>query len=274
MSKILNPVTGKHIEDRTGEHYGEWVVLGLDQNNTNKKTKWMCRCSCGTEKALYVSSLINGSSKSCGCTHHVPDLVGKQFGRLIVVEMRRTDSPRRRVYWHCHCECGNEVEVETGNLVSGSTMSCGCLRREKMAEQSFRHGHGRERIYKNFLGMHQRCENPNDKQFHRYGGRGIFVCDEWHDFNNFYQWAISNGYKKGLTIDRKDVNGPYAPWNCRWATAFQQGNNRRNTIWITYNGKRQTISEWAIELNINRQTIYARHKKGLPPDQILAPTQK
>ena len=80
-----------------------------------------------------------------------------------------------------------------------------------------------------------------------YGGRGITVCDEWkHDFKNFYNWAMDNGYKEGLTIDRIDVNGNYTPDNCRWATLKQQGNNKRNTVYLTYEGKTRSLSEWAM----------------------------
>ena len=117
--------------------------------------------------------------------------------------------------------------------------------------------------------MHQRCENPNSRGYKNYGARGIFVCDEWSDFQTFYEWAQNNGYQRGLTLDRIDVDGPYAPWNCRWATSFQQGNNRRNTIRITYNGITKTISEWANETGIKRSIIYSKYKKGLTPEEIL-----
>lgn len=270
MNKILNPKTGNMIDDYTGLTFNNWTIIGLSEENTFYKTKWTCKCACGKVADRYISAIKEGRSKSCGCANdRTPDLIGKRFERLVVIGMKRVTHPRTKIFWLCRCDCGNEVYVETVNLVHNSTKSCGCLRRDHMTELSYRHGHGRERIYKNFLNMHQRCENPNCKQYRIYGERGVYVCDEWFDFQNFYNWAIENGYEKGLTLDRIDVNGPYAPWNCRWATAFQQGNNRRNTIYITHYGVSKTISEWSIELNISRSTLYQRYKKGLPAEKIL-----
>lgn len=271
MPKMISPLTGKQIEDYTGRVFNQWTIIGIDLDSDPAKLKWLCQCKCGTVASRYISAIKDGKSKSCGClSERTPDLVGQRFGRLQVLEMHRVSEPKSKIFWTCKCDCGNEVDVETVNLVHGSTKSCGCYRRDYMAKVACRHGYGRERIYKNFLNMHQRCENPNDNQFARYGARGITVCDQWKDFVVFYDWAISNGYQCGLTLDRIDVNGPYAPWNCRWATAFQQGNNRRNTIYITLNGVTKTISEWALTLDIPRQRIYIRHKRGLPPEQILS----
>lgn len=269
LKKILNPITHNYINDYTGQQYNEWTVIGLSPRNTCKKTKWVCKCSCGTIKDLYVASIVNGLSKSCGCLREVQDLRNRVFGRLVVKSMVRATTGRRKIYWECLCSCGNTVFVETGNLISGSTISCGCYKQERLSKVAYRHGHGRERIYKNFLNMHQRCENPNSLWYKNYGARGIFVCDEWSDFQTFYEWAQNNGYQRGLTLDRIDVDGPYAPWNCRWATSFQQGNNRRNTIRITYNGITKTISEWANETGIKRSIIYSKYKKGLTPEEIL-----
>lgn len=177
------------------------------------------------------------------------DLTGKRFGRLTVVERGQTTS---NTMWRCKCDCGNETIVAYGNLKSGRTKSCGCLYNE-------RHGKSHTRLYSIWVGMKTRCNNPNHHEWSNYGGRGIAICDEWqNDFISFYNWAMYNGYADNLTLDRKDNNKGYSPENCRWSTNKEQQNNRRSNHTITYNGKTQTIKQWADELGIPRITLQNR----------------
>ena len=107
--------------------------------------------------------------------------------------------------------------------------------------------------------MKNRCTCESWEHFNNYGGRGITVCDEWkNSFEAFRDWAIANGYQDDLTIDRIDVNGNYEPSNCRWATNKEQCNNTRKTVYLEYQGKRQSIKQWADELGINYNTLYSR----------------
>lgn len=109
--------------------------------------------------------------------------------------------------------------------------------------------------------MNARCSKIDHPYYNRYGGRGISVCEEWkNDFISFQNWAIATGYTENLTIDRIDFNGNYNPTNCRWATQKEQQNNKSNNKFITYNGKTQTIAEWADEFGINKSTLHARLK--------------
>lgn len=111
--------------------------------------------------------------------------------------------------------------------------------------------------------MRQRCSNPKCINFHNYGGKGITVCDEWNNsFESFYEWAMSNGYEKGLTIDRIDVNGNYEPSNCRWATYKEQANNRTSNRLIEVDGVSHTIGDWSEITGIRLATIWARLKRG------------
>ena len=118
--------------------------------------------------------------------------------------------------------------------------------------------------------MYCRCYYPTTHGYERYGGRGIKICEEWiNNPNSFYDWAINNGYKKGLTLDRIDVNGNYEPSNCRWATKEMQDNNKRTNRKITYKGETKTLSQWAREYNINIVTLSDRLKAGLSIDEAL-----
>ena len=123
--------------------------------------------------------------------------------------------------------------------------------------------------YGSYNSMLNRCENPKANNYRTYGGRGIKVCSEWHDIENFEKWVNQSGYKNGLTLDRINTNGDYCPDNCRWATKKQQANNRRNTVRITINGITKTISEWAEFSGLSRSTINGRYRDGISGEMLL-----
>lgn len=124
------------------------------------------------------------------------------------------------------------------------------------------HGMFGTKIYGVWGHMKSRCYNPKVERYKNYGGRGIKVCDEWQNFEGFYEWAIRSGYKEGLTIDRINVDGDYCPENCRWATKETQMNNTTRNRYVTYKGETHTVSEWSRKLGIPYKTLFKRINDG------------
>ena len=186
------------------------------------------------------------------------DLTNQRFGKLTVIRLDGKDH-RHECKWLCKCDCGNETVVYGSHLRKGNTVSCGCVMRS--AHKT--HGESKTRLYGIWQHMKSRCENPNVDHYYCYGGRGITYCDEWKDFEVFKEWAVSNGYEDGLTIDRIDVNGNYEPGNCRWESMTVQHKNTRKAIVLEHNGERHTLREWAKVLGIPKSTLQARYKKGV-----------
>lgn len=194
-----------------GKRFGDLTVIRFDHMNNRRNSCWLCECDCGNTIVLPRKALVSGNTSSCGCRKHGPqreDLVGKQFGRLTVIAFDHADRYRNK-YWVCECECGNRTIVTGGDLKSGNTTSCGCYQIEGIRERATTHGLSRTPLYKVWRSIHDRCENPNIVSYHRYGGRGISVCEEWARFENFRDWALSSGYEQGLTIDRIDNDDGY-----------------------------------------------------------------
>lgn len=205
------------------------------------------------------------------------DLTGQRFGRLIVLqraEDRVKPSGHKIARWKCLCDCGNQVIVLGQSLRSGITGSCGCFRNEVVGKRATTHGGSASHLYKTWTNMLQRCENARHQNYDNYGKRGISVCDEWHNFQKFSDWAKASGYEDGLTIDRIDVNGNYAPFNCRWVNMVIQGNNKRNNHLITLDGERHTLSEWCIIRGIRYGTLLTRLSRGWSEyDALTKPLQ-
>lgn len=189
------------------------------------------------------------------------DLTGKKFGKLTVIS-RAEDyikpTGKKIIQWDCLCECGNETIVRGEYLKSGHTKSCGC---DKSISHSITHGQTNTRLYKIWISMKERCYNPARNNYYLYGGRGITICDEWLNFENFYHWSIDNKYSNELTIDRIDNDLDYSPSNCRWVTNREQANNKRNNRIIEYNKERHTLEEWSRITGIASNTIRMRIDK-------------
>lgn len=193
------------------------------------------------------------------------DLTGMQFGRWTVVKYtprRRSDGKVRPAYL-CRCSCGNESVIDADNLKKNKTRSCGCLQKELQSQKQCSHGESHTNLYNVWCAIKRRCYNQNTKEYYRYGGRGIGMCSEWKEsYELFRDWAITNGYQNGLTIDRIDNDGDYSPMNCRLVTMKEQCNNRCSNREYTWNGETHNVTEWSNILGINTKTLFNRLYKG------------
>ena len=259
------------VIERVGSErvYGKW------------RPTWRCRCDCGNEFILNSEDIEQEYKYSCGCTRRTPenstrkelaflkdeDFIGLKFGRLTVLESAGRDREQRRI-WLCRCECGNERICRTDRLVSGEITECKECAKWRGAKKNSTHGHSnKEKLYSVWFHMKDRCRNPDSKY---YGAKGIKVCEEWDkDYMAFRKWALENGYKDGLTIDRIDVNGDYCPENCRWLTVLEQNYNKTNTILITCDGETHNVKEWAEITGLPRHVIRHRLYLGWGAERII-----
>lgn len=186
------------------------------------------------------------------------DLTGMTFGRWKVIE-RGPNNKSNHVMWLCECQCEKKTQrLITGeDLRSGKTKSCGCYNSQVASERKT-HGLSNTRLYHIWHDMKRRILNQKCASYKKYGGRGIKICDEWLELENFIKWAKESGYQENLTIDRIDVNGDYCPENCKWSTIMEQSNNKRNNNFLEYDGKKLTTAQWSKLLGISHETLRYR----------------
>lgn len=189
---------------------------------------------------------------------------GLTYGFLKV--LRRAPNIDRFASWLCRCECGEQVVITGYLLRSGRKKSCNINdhryrnpllpKYDKLTNASWSQ-------------MRTRCTNPSHKNYPNYGGRGIKVCPRW---NNYHAFAVDMGPRpsKAYTIERVDVNGDYEPGNCKWATREEQDRNKRNSVHVTYQGKRILLIDLVKELGLSRGVVYGRLKLGWPLEHALA----
>lgn len=199
------------------------------------------------------------------------------FGRLVAIE-RAGVSRDKRPMWRCACVCGRESVVIAKNLLNGRSRSCGCVSREKAGNRTRTHGatvagrDGRPSFeYQSWQAMKERCHNPNDVDFSRYGGRGVTVCVEWrHDFAAFLA-HIGPKPARGYSVDRIDNDGNYEPGNVRWATQLIQNRNQRRNVRVNFFGESLLLVELVERTGINRTTLRSRAAKGYSDGDLIAP---
>lgn len=192
--------------------------------------------------------------------NRIKDLTNKRFGKLVVLNFNSISKSKHSI-WECKCDCGNKCLSYSTNLIRGVASSCGCIKKSVLGKNTTKHGLSKTRIFKIWAGVRKRCLNEKCQSYHNYGGRGIKICERWNDFYNFYNDMI-NGYSDELTLDRIDPNGDYTPSNCRWVNHQAQANNRRNNVFICFNGETKTIAQWSNITGVRRNAISYRIKHG------------
>lgn len=198
-----------------------------------------------------------------GKDNQLKTMIGQRFGNLVVVSRNSQNSKSGNARWDCECDCGNKATVIGSKLRNGYTKSCGCARKSEVAQ-----GYAKTRIYRIWRGMHNRCYKKDNDNYSYYGGRGIEICSDWHNFIKFRDWALSSGYADNLSIDRIDPKRNYTPDNCRWADSKEQANNKTNNHMIEYKGNRYTMSEFADLLNITYWTVKNQLRLGWSVEKI------
>lgn len=201
------------------------------------------------------------------------DETGNRHGRLLVKEYAGK-SPDGKALWMCECDCGNETVIAGVALRYKHTKSCGCYSADATRERSRRPGSAErkksfQKIYGQWYQMMRRCNAPSLPQYKDYGGRGIRVCAEWHDFQKYKEWAYKNGYSPDLEIDRIDNNGNYEPGNCRYVTKSVNARNTRINRMVTYMGKTLTLVEWSEKLNLPYDLLQTRIYRGWAPERAF-----
>jgi hypothetical protein len=190
------------------------------------------------------------------------NLLGNQFTRLTVISEGGRDK-HNKILWIVRCSCfaGTIKSVEQGSLRSGATKSCGCLKKENFYKLITKHGLANHPLYGTWHNMIKRCTNPEDRKYHRYGARGIYVCEEWKDVGKFIEWAGEEGLREDLTLNRIDNDGPYSPENCNWATKEEQANNTSQTYKVTFNGIEYQSFALMVKANSDLEidVVYNRH---------------
>lgn len=207
------------------------------------------------------------------------DLIGKKFGKLLVLYNRGIDRSGNTT-WICLCDCGVITkEISRHCLISRNTLSCGCLNNEIRSKIHTTHGltynlnGSKTKLYRVWSSIKERCFKPKCKSYKDYGARGITVCPEWLDYKIFHAWSLENGYREGLSLDRKDNDKNYCPENCRWVTSKVQARNTRTNKIVEVFGEKMCLAE-AVEKysECTYDTVRIRIKRGWNPEKaILTP---
>lgn len=190
--------------------------------------------------------------------------VGEKFGRLTIMRIgKRPNSYDYRVIYKCDCGVVGEAPIQ--GVKSGQWKSCGCWNKDRVKK----HGLWGTKIITVWRHMMSRCHDPSHERYADYGGRGIFVCERWHD-PSLFAADMQSEYQSGMYLDRRNNDGPYCKDNCRWISMKEQQRNKRNNINVTINGRTQVLKDWCTELGLNYQSVYYRIKeRGMEPELAL-----
>lgn len=199
------------------------------------------------------------------------DITGQRSGRLTAV--RRVESRKGSTLWLCKCDCGNDKVVYLASFTLRPNLSCGCLHKEIQRKRLTKHSMARSPEYHAWQAMRQRCFTKHHPEYPNYGARGITVCDQWrYSFPAFFADVGLRPSKKH-SIERRDNDKGYSPENCYWGTTRDQNKNKRSNHFVEYRGKSLTVTDWALELGINPNTLSERLRKGWSVERAFTPAR-
>lgn len=277
------------IDDYVGKQIGYLIpTKEVDKRAKDGSKQWEFKCICGKTIIAPPYRIISGHVISCGCMRYknivknsgrygnrtkcdYSEYLGQKKHKLTVIGFS-DEEEKGRIKLKCLCDCGKETYLYPYQFKNGKVQSCGCARTGHHESLHYKkHGLCKDKYYSHWLKIKSRCYIPSSQNYERYGGRGIIMCDEWeHHADAFIKWCYkTNPGDDSLTIDRIDNDGPYAPWNCRWATSKVQSRNKRSTRNFTYNGKTQCLTDWANEYNMCSETLRGRLNKGWSIEKAL-----
>lgn len=193
------------------------------------------------------------------------NLVGFRFGSLTVLQLGEKQRQHNGAWWLCLCDCGTQKNIPATDMVQGKINSCGCEHAKRIGDASKTHGMSKGRTYRIWQAMRNRCNRLHQD----YSARGITYDRRWDVFENFL--ADMGQAPEEMSLDRIDVNGNYEKTNCRWATREQQANNTRSNVFIEWNGKRQTRSQWEKEFGMRPTTLRSRLRAGWSMERAMQP---
>lgn len=267
----MNPTYRENkIDDYIGKKFGYLTVIGETAKTHQYSNSWDFKCVCGAIISDQPARVLSGHRKSCGkCVESkrylspkfdAAQYIGKKSNMLTAVGIAPRLESDRTWKLDCVCDCGNHTSITPSQFNRGVVKSCGCLRRSGTRMDD---GRSLNSLYGIWSQMMRRCYNSKTKYYGRYGARGISVCDDWHSFNNFAEWAASvGGRPHGTSLDRINNDGNYEPSNCRWATDKQQHRNTSANIVIEYNGEKKTLVEWSESTGIKWAVLHNRYIRG------------
>jgi hypothetical protein len=188
------------------------------------------------------------------------NLAGHKFGRLSVIKYIGSDKQRGAI-WRCVCDCGKRGSFKAANLNKGKTRSCGCLKRDEFLARITTHAATSTPEHVAWINMRARCSRSSHPQFKDYGGRGIKVCRRWNKFESFLD-DVGCRPSRIHSLHRIDNNSGYRPDNVKWAIPVVQQNARRTNSRVRFNGRIQTVAQWARELGFEFATLQHRIRRG------------
>lgn len=238
---------------------------GFVLSNGRKKKKAVYSCDCGEKEERYKDNVSKENDKfcmKCNSKKRIKKLPSKINGIKVLEDLGMSNKSKPKRMARFECECGKDFTGTINAIKSEQLRSCGCLKNK----DKITHNLSKHRLYRKWSGMITRTTNKKDSHYKSYGGKGVVVCDDWrNDFLSFYNWAINNGYRKGLTIDRIDVNGNYEPLNCQWITMRENTlkdrrveflkKEKSDEICSRYKEEHITITELAKQYKTNKRAV-------------------